>query len=68
MKFSIKGAFSFFLGLIVISLVVELVESSIGERAYDYELNKVMRYAIIAVMYGFWKGWRENKKLKEVKE
>lgn len=68
MKFSIKGAISFFLGLVIISLVAELIESSMAERVYNFDPSKLIRYAVIAAIYGCWKGWKSNKEQKEVKK
>jgi len=65
MKFSRKEALNFYIGIIIASLVIELFESSIGEKAFDYNYSKIVIYAIFAIMYGFWKGKKEQKEVKQ---
>ena len=65
MKFSKKEALNFYVGIIIASLVIELFESSIGEKPFDYNYAKIIIYAIFAIIYGFWKGKKEPKRVEQ---
>lgn len=52
----IKKALTFFVGLLLFGLAMEYFYSLSDGNSFQFPLRKIGIYAVIAVIYGFWKG------------
>ncbi|MEM6317337.1 MAG: hypothetical protein AAF960_06685 [Bacteroidota bacterium] len=65
MKFSKKDALSFYVGIITASVIIALIESSVKEQPFEYNYFKIVLYAVLAIIFGFWQGRKKQKKVEQ---